>query len=380
MTKPMLHVRSPQLLLFCSIAAFFLLDGLIFRSGLYARISNPDGIYNTLSYVVMFENQRPPSGKKEVLMLGNSKIEHAFSIADFALRYPQSGIEVVRGSAPATEERSWYYTLQHVDPNHDRYAAIVIPLVNYKITSSGPGGDSVQMLGPILSSREWPDYVASIFDDATRMRVALLGVFTSHNYAADFQDMLMHFQHRIKILQETYEKKSAWEDDRYIIRRDKNGKVVGTMGWDSLEGFVYDPATQKVLSYPEGMNEHTKHYTANYFNALSDLDADTNMKRGAEFTSYWLNKIAAAYQNSKTKLIVVQTGREPFPLPTRRVLPNSPDVRDMLPKRDSIVYLDDNTFAVIEKPYYYYDPDHLNYRGADIYTDILAKHLIRILQ
>jgi len=74
-TRP-LHVGRNLLL---GIVAFVCLDGIIFHSDLYVSILTPDSYAGRLAVITRAEKQRAPSGLKEVLVLGDSRMAEGFS-------------------------------------------------------------------------------------------------------------------------------------------------------------------------------------------------------------------------------------------------------------------------------------------------------------
>src|SRR5215831_5617777 len=65
--------------LFLGIAAFICVDGAIFHSGLYVSILAPSSYAGRVVRMTQAEKERAPSGLKEVLVLGDSRIAEGFS-------------------------------------------------------------------------------------------------------------------------------------------------------------------------------------------------------------------------------------------------------------------------------------------------------------
>ena len=73
-----LHVGRNLLL---GAVAFVALDGIMFHTRLYPSILAPDSYAGRLAVITRAEKQRAPSGRKEVLVLGDSRIAEGFSTA-----------------------------------------------------------------------------------------------------------------------------------------------------------------------------------------------------------------------------------------------------------------------------------------------------------
>ena len=83
-TFPTEPTTSPRQLrvartLFLGIAAFLCVDGALFHSGLYVSILAPSSYAGRVWRITLPEKERLPSGLKEVLVLGDSRIAEGFS-------------------------------------------------------------------------------------------------------------------------------------------------------------------------------------------------------------------------------------------------------------------------------------------------------------
>src|SRR5437762_4131154 len=119
-----LHVTRNLLF---GVAAFVCLDGIIFHSGLYVSILAPDSYAGRLAVLTRAEEQRPASGLKEVLVLGDSRMAEGFSTTVANELGSAAGFKFVSLAEPGSAVSSWYYMLREVDPTARRYWAIVVP-------------------------------------------------------------------------------------------------------------------------------------------------------------------------------------------------------------------------------------------------------------
>src|SRR5213592_4943690 len=111
-TRP-LHVGRNLLL---GVAAFVCLDGIIFHTGLYVSILAPDSYAGRLAVITRAEKQRPSSGLKEVLVLGDSRMAEGFSATVADEIGSSAGFKFVSLAEPAASVNTWYYMLREVDP------------------------------------------------------------------------------------------------------------------------------------------------------------------------------------------------------------------------------------------------------------------------
>ena len=70
----MLTVRGFFFRLFCAAATFAVAEGVVFRTGLYSRLLEPDSSAGELQSILDDEIHRPSAGPREVLAIGDSRM------------------------------------------------------------------------------------------------------------------------------------------------------------------------------------------------------------------------------------------------------------------------------------------------------------------
>ena len=353
-----------------SIALFFVLDGALFRSGLYARFQQPNTPSGSMAAVIRFTSSAPADPRHTVLVVGNSKVEYGFGVRNVEQDFPGAPVRTVMGAFPGSNEEYWYYALQRIDPHHDRYAAIVIPLPGYKIGPFDEGfSDSysaAQMLLPIVPLSRLRAFLGDFSDPALRRRAALLSLAPSHLYASDLQDFLLHPLQRLRAVRL---RNAAGVDYLY-------NDVPHT---ETMDGLLIDPKSAKVAKYPDRFNALFRDDMDQRFVAPSPEQARQQTARNAAFSAKWLNRIADAYENSHTRLIFIDIPHQPVDLPARQPIAGAPDIRDMLPKRGNIFVLPPETFADLQQPHYFTDLDHMNIYGKELFSRRLGQAIIDVL-
>ena len=119
-----LHVTRNLLF---GLAAFICVDGVVFHTHLYSSILAPDSYAGRVAAITRAENQRPSSGLKEVLVLGDSRMAEGFSTAVADELGSAAGLKFVSLAEPASTIVIWHYLLREVDPTAQRYWAIIVP-------------------------------------------------------------------------------------------------------------------------------------------------------------------------------------------------------------------------------------------------------------
>ena len=367
MTFRMMRVRSPLCVLALSIAFFFLCDLLIFRSNFYPRFLTENSV-GTLAYRVDRERHRTrPPGTKSLLLVGNSQVERGFSPTQFDRDFPNSGIHIMRADASKTYEEVWFYELKHIDPNHDKYSAILITLPDYKIEPFG-GFGSIEnytvatLLAPFVSPSDWIDIIGRF--KGMRLRVAELALFASHRYSFDLQDLFLDWELRMRVYQ--YKMTSgdafdgeppvvpgAWKD--LTIQGDKVVNCVAPYNHFDCDDLEY---TLRPVPKDEGQ-------------AITEINVAYERK--------WLGKIIDLYKGSKTQLIFVQMPRSPVPLPRRTPIAGAPDVRDFFAGIPNVTFVDENLMKKFETPEYMHDHAHVSMAAGPEFTKTLGAEIVKIM-
>ncbi|MBU6461258.1 MAG: hypothetical protein KGK01_05025 [Bradyrhizobium sp.] len=364
------HARRPLALLTLTLCAFLLLDNLVFRSGAYSRIQNPETLAGQLYSEVLYERARKAFPKRDVLITGNSRIDWAFWPHQYNTSHPESRFSLIRAAVAATNEKMWYFILSAIDPGHDRYAAIVIPVASYLvepwIVDEENDYNNVQMLSQVLSISAWKQLIGSFSDSDVRRRAVQSAILASTGFGDDLIDLVAHPRTRIKQLEIRKSAGWTWEDE-----------------WSGMEGtmedFRFDPEHGSILALPKGLKLFEQKETAREFTRPAPDRAIQFTARNAAFQTRWLTRIIDLYKDSKTQLIFLQLPRGPVPIPAREPVQGAPDLRALLPSGHNVTFLDENEFVEFEKREYFHDAIHLNAIGRKLFTPKLGDLLTEIL-
>ncbi len=358
-SSELVHTRRPWLLVLLSGLVCLALDASIFRSGAYSRILSTKSVAGHFAAVARWRLETPLPGKNEVLILGHSKIEAAFSEKMFEEQSGDSNVKIQLASSGGTTEKMWFYLLNHIDPNHNRYAAIVLPIDTYKSppleTDAENLIDVAQCLAPMLSTRDWIDLIGSYTAPNVRGRVIVGAVMSSHLYALDLQDLILHPKDRREELE--------WAD--------KAGPTF-LHDWDGYEGDLttleLDREHAKIVYAPPHLDAFRRAEAEARLHALPREHVGTWTQRYHDFRKHWFTRIVDLYANRKTKLIFVQVPRWPFDMPLLLPIAGAPDIRDFLRPSSSVVIVDADAFTDLEKPEYFFDVLHVNKAARRAFT------------
>ena len=362
-----LHARRPVVLVVAMLVVFAGLDTAIFRSGLYAGITSTKSVAGQFAAVARYRiSVPPPPGKRQVLVLGHSKIEAALSERQFDEENPDSHLKIVMGSSGGTTLKMWYYLLKCVDPHQDRYAAVVLPIDTY-LTPPQEFDDEnqisiAQFLAPMLDVEGWRDLIGTYTKPDVRARAIVGALVSSHLYALDLQDLLLH------------------PVDRYRAREWERAAVPTFLyEWKGYEGDVtdleIDPKTAKIIHAPEHLDAFRRAEAEVRFHIPPPEVAQAATAQFHAFRRQWLKRIVGLYANTETKVIVVQTPRWPFFMPAITPIPGAPNVRDEIPPSKNVIVVPEPEFEDLEEPKNFYDVLHVNTLGRHAFTARFAKLL-----
>ncbi len=347
-----IHVTRNLLL---GVAALVCLDGVIFHTKLYVSILAPDSYAGRLAVLTRAEKERPPSGLKEVLVLGDSRMAEGFSTVVADEIGSTAGFKFVNLAEPAASVNSWYYMLREVDPTTRRYWAIVVPYgIGYEPSTADPL--RISMTAPLLRYADCINFASGFQRWSGRFRSFTACILRGSAYQSDVTDFLEHPLTRIRNVQQETARMHSRE-----IYKGRDYDLVGTS---------YDPTTGQVTFAPKLSEAQRQAFRKSLIQpSQSDTEYSLQLQRD------WIPRILNRYSNSPTAIVLTPVPRGPFvELPAfskaqRTILPS------VIIQRTTFS-LPEQTFDFLEKPEYYFDAFHLNAKGRQRFTEALVSELV----
>ena len=341
--------------LILGIAAFICADGLIFHSGLYVSVLAPDSYAGRVAEITRVERERAPSGLKEVLILGDSRIAEGFSATLANELGSARGLKFVSLAEPAASANTWYYMVREVDPNTRRYSAIVIPYgVGYEPNSAD--ALRISMTAPLLRYGDCFNFASGFQRWSGRFRAFTACILRGSAYQDDVVDLVEHPIARVGSIQR--------EPTRMHSREVYKGRDY------DLVGTSYNATTGQVR-FAQQLTEAQRLVFRKSLIQPSQSDVEYSLKLQRD----WIPRILNRYSKSATAVVLTPVPRGPFvELPGfsrghESVLPSSVLQR-------TAFSLPAHTFDLLEKPEYYFDAFHLNAKGRQRFTETLVSELI----
>lgn len=347
-----LHVGRNLLL---GVASFVCLDGVIFHTGLYVSILAPDSYAGRLAVITRAENERAPSGLKEVLVLGDSRMAEGFSTAVADGLASAAGFKFVTLAEPASTANTWYYMLREVDPTAQRYWAIVVPYgIGYEPTSAE--SLRISMAAPLLRYGDCFTFASAFQQWSGRFRAVTACILRGSAYQSDVADFLEHPIARIQSVQ----RESAVVHARAVYKG-RDYDIVGTS---------YD-ATTGQMTFPSRLTEAQREAIRKSLLQPSQSEMQYSLRLQRD----WIPRILNRYSKSATAIVLTPIPRGPFAeLPAFSLAQRAPFPE--VTRQRTVFSLPEQTFDFLEKPDYYFDAFHLNAKGRQRFTERLVNDLV----
>ena len=346
-----------------ALAVFLVLDTAIFRTSMYSRFLSPDSIVGTAAYYLKYERQREPSRRGDVLVIGDSQVGEGFWAGLANRNEAGSRLNFVQGGVPGATLRVLYYYQKVLDPNRDRYKAIVIGLPTYRKKSSAETEHfndrmlDADLLLPIISSREYLEFAGTFTTEEKRLEVGSRVLVQSLSYQMDFQNFLLHPITRKRLVS--------------LRRRIKDKFALEYAGRDEdMQGLRYDSRSGDI-HFPERLTEIERAQVKAYLQP-GVVDAD----HYDEYSRQWIERFIERYRGTQTTLVFLRMPAEVLPQ-VDEIRRNGPFASYMPLLRNSpgIKVMDEDAFYDLEDPRYFFDTLHMNHEGRVRFTNQLSSWL-----
>ena len=358
--------RGPRAILACLLAlvAWFAVDALLFRTGLYTDWVEPDSSTGQFEFTLRREQEfRQSYSGAIVLTIGNSRFAYLPRQANELTG--RSGYVFRSAGVAGSDPRSWYYMLRDLDPSTRRYRAIVLGLDHfYDEERADKPDDDLRALHYTIVRLRLPDAIpfALSFHGWPYRWDALRGsIFKGFVLQRDIQEFLNSPRKRIDTV--TLNRRGFEEWTYNFIEEDRN-----------MAGLSIDWTTM-TATYPPGAGPLQRESIKN------ELLAPVAVQSGrlAAFRRLWLGKIAERYRESPTKLIFVTLPRGPIPRPESMARKQSCVVCQLATAYPNIKLADEHAFESLDHPELYKDGVHLNREGATRFAPMLVAEVCRVL-
>jgi hypothetical protein len=357
------QVRRPLGAILLAVAGLLALDTLLFRTGLYPSILEPDSSAGTFELILRREQQAQPwYGRNLVVTLGDSRFAYYPRVANE--QTAPTGFAFRHAGVAGTDARAWYYMLRDLDPTRDRYRAIVLGVDDYDDEDGAYDiGDDLATLHYVAARLRFSDVIpfALSFDHPTPRWEALRGSLLK---GIVFQrDLLAFLSHPQKRLADIALNDGGFEEWTYgFVDTDRN--VVGLkIDWTAFTATI-----------PPGNDE-----LRDQMNRFVLYRPKPQTGQRAAFRRKWFGQLLDRYRGTATKVVFVRLPRGPVPRPDNLVQKKSSSIREFA-ARPGVMLADEHAFESLETPELFKDAFHLNNTGCSRLSVLMAREVGRLLR
>jgi hypothetical protein len=346
-----------------AVVGLFGLDGLLFHTGLYTAILEPDssaGLYQLILHREQEAQKR--YGDSMILTLGDSRFAYSPKISNELT--PRTGYVFRTAGMGGSELRSWYYMLRDLDPSCNRYRAVVFGVNDYgdEDTLDYPD-DDIRSLHYVITRLRWSDawdFARSYRSPGVRWQAFRGAILKGIVLQSDIEAFLTHPLKRLEYVKIC---NRGYEDWTY------NFVDVPT----SMAGLTIDWPTMQA-TYPPGATAEQIDSVKSWL--LHPPSPQTG--RTAEYRRKWFGRIIDRYQGSRTKIVFIRLPRGPIPRSESLAQPTTHSIRE-LASRPNVLVCDESAFNSLEHPELFKDAWHLNREGVARFSSMLAEEISRML-
>ena len=339
-----------------SLAVLLLLDSLLFRTGFYVTVLEPDSYAGRFVQALRQARSTPENSPKPVLVLGDSRIGEGFSakIADGI----GSGRRFINASIPGASLRTFYYTLREADPSRDRYSVVVIPVDDYDDEDGVWDRDDVLTDARIvLPALRWTDvlqFVISYRDPAARWEILRETVLKGFVYKDDIRMFLQDPAARISSVRAFQAHAMDWSYG-----------YAGNAG--NLAGLKWEAPVRRIVCPPRIPPPIQAELREVY-----ERGPAPQTGRYKQYRQRWFRELITPYLHSATLFLILRIPGHPLPAPHYALHDPDSAVRSL--RSDPRVILEDErAFEYLERPEYFFDALHMNAKGRALFSEALAE-------
>ncbi len=349
--------RSTVKAAIAGLVLFVLADLLGFRWGLYGFVAEPESNAGWAAMRVLHDEWLLDD-HVDLAAFGDSRIGEAFAEDVLRARWQERELTARCEHIPGASPRVQSLLLERLDPRGGRYRVVLVGLTSYDDSDVAEDYTNrtldLAFLPPVLGlSSAWS--LATSFDDPDARREAwLVSLFKSYAWRRDVQDLAAHPRQRYEAVRHRLHA-YRWSP----TYRGRDGSLAGVR----IDG-------ERIVGLPASSGEIAQRLHDDVF---TPPVPDTGRMRA--YRQKWLGRIVAHEAGTGTQVVFARMPTEV--LPRRSPPPIDQGVLDELAQKSHVHVLPRDFFAELERPEFFYDAVHLNRRGRERFTELLATELER---
>lgn len=343
------------------IGFFAAFEGILFHTGLYSPVTEPDSTTGFMEIQLRNEIRRVKTNHNQVLAVGHSRMSLLPRVVNE--EKPGTGYTFATIGLGGTTPRVWYYALRAVDPDAHHYAAIVIPSDDYNEPDSydyqSERESDLHYLIQRLELRDLLEFPWTYRNKRLQWTIVRGMLLKGTVYKRDFAEFLAHPMARIAKARYYASDSAGW----FYYYGGINQSLTGLqIDWQ-----------HRTIQFPGRVPENRRQEIENELFPTLPPDAG----RETAYLRYWYGRIIDYYRGSNTKLIFLRVPRAPISPPDTPPKTNSA-VRQIA-SQPNVVVLDERVFNQLEHPDLFWDGWHLNRDGMEQFSRVLANEVRRVM-
>ena len=355
--------KTAAFLVTAAFALFGLANVAAFRTDLYRAVLDPASSTGSFESAIAQFRAFRADPRTDVLVLGDSRI---YSGLDPAAAGAAAGMHLrfLNGGVPGTTPRCWPFFVRAIDPQVNRFKAVLIPVDTYADDDSAIGsldGDDrpMDLRYVVFQTRLWdlPKLAGSFSDPRERVEHGIDLFLRGPELRDDVQNLLADPPARAAALAK------ARADPLY-------DPLAAHPRSESLAGLSVDFRANRIL-YPGGLSD--EQHAAIAQQVLAEAKPSASYAR---YRRQWLEPIAARYRAAGVRVIFVRIPTRP----AHRVTSQDPSgsLAAIAQSQDAAL-LPAAPYIALERPELFADEDHLNHSGSVQFSRLLGGDVARVL-
>jgi hypothetical protein len=346
-----------------AVLAFSAFDVLLFRSGLYAQILDPDSTAGLFELILRREQDAQQRyGDNVVITFGDSRF--AYSPKQCNALSPQSGLVFRNAGVAGSDIPAWYFMLRDLDPSASRYRAIVFGVSDFGDDDDTPdGADDARTLHYVINRLRMADVLTlprMYGDPELRVEALRGGLWKGFVLARDVRDFLAAPRQRLDYVRLCREGFEQWTYDF----EESTANMVGLrVDWE-----------KGTATFPPGMSEDQLGTVNAHITPLPRVTHDSL----GEFRREWFGRILQRYRGSRTRIVFLRLPRGPIP-PPEKAWPSAAGSIRQLARQPGVLLCGEHAFDFLERPELFKDGAHLNRDGIARFSPRLVQEIGQLL-
>ena len=350
------RLREPLRLVIPVLVCCVLLDAIVFRSGWYAKVAEPDSNLGTVTSIRMLQAQQFRAGMHNTLVFGDSRIGEGFSA--LVANQQQTRLNYINVAIPGSMPRTWWYLLDQFERDGFHPDAVVLGAIY------APRDRTDLADWPLDSSHQWqllrlsdyPHYLAAIHSPTLRTQTRRQMLLPVLAVQADLQDLLQSpFRRSDKLL---HERPGYLASLPLYPGRDEQMPYVDI----NVDGSIKD--------WNDASEEKRQAIVAHATELKAPIRPEITAANDA-YLQTWYLKIADWCQQHQVQLVVFPPPRGPYHVLQPRH-PQPEVIRTALVNHPEVLVLPADSFDALEAPEFFFDTLHLNHTGREALSRNLA--------